>query len=392
MTTYTNVFNIHNLSNTDVFTVLGSQLAGNAVFNNYVTSAGNSASAIANLSNDVALKIQSANAYTDITITQEINDLSNDIIQIITQNIEELSNNNTQTLTCNINQVSEDIQVITQNIHDLSNDFRTQLLSTEYLLSNDIALLSNDFVTQLTNASNETSLNFQMTESNINDVINNMSNNYNDLVEIIGIETNNVQNSVNNKFNALSNQVITSNINLTDTNGGFTWGNYEMTGLFKEQNTDEYMSAIKILLNGDKVFVAQNGMVGIGGSDLRTQNDILPQYPLHVQGIDSNGISIFADGDVIAFSDKRLKNNISIIEDPIEKIKKINGYTFNRVGVADNVRKAGVLAQEVYEVLPEVVNIDENGYMAVSYGNLSALIIEALKTINKKIDKLSEKL
>jgi hypothetical protein len=88
-------------------------------------------------------------------------------------------------------------------------------------------------------------------------------------------------------------------------------------------------------------------------------------------------------------SDIQLKSNLVIITDPIEKVKALNGYTYDRVGSL--VREAGVVAQEVQSVLPEVVS-QENGYLSVAYGNMVALLIEAIKDQQKQIDELKKKL
>jgi hypothetical protein len=67
----------------------------------------------------------------------------------------------------------------------------------------------------------------------------------------------------------------------------------------------------------------------------------------------------------------------------------LTGYTYNRLGSLN--REAGVVAQEVQSVLPEVVS-QENGYLTVAYGNMIALLIEAIKDQQKQIDELKTKL
>jgi len=108
---------------------------------------------------------------------------------------------------------------------------------------------------------------------------------------------------------------------------------------------------------------------------------------------------LHVDGDVIAFSttiasDKTLKNNIKNFEDPIEKIKMINGVSFNwnRNGKSSG----GVIAQEVQQVLPELVsNIkeldDASSHLAVDYNGIVGLLIETVKEQQKQIDDLKNK-
>ena len=99
-------------------------------------------------------------------------------------------------------------------------------------------------------------------------------------------------------------------------------------------------------------------------------------------------------GDVIAYasSDKRLKDNITPITNPISKIMKIGGYTFDWNGKQDTYsgHDVGVIAQEVEKVLPEVVETRENGYKAVKYDKMVPLLIEAIKDQQKQIDELKK--
>ena len=102
--------------------------------------------------------------------------------------------------------------------------------------------------------------------------------------------------------------------------------------------------------------------------------------------------------DIIAFaaSDKRLKDNITPISNPIEKIQKIGGYEFDWIPT-ENIHSyeghdIGVIAQEIEEVLPELVTTRDNGYKAVKYDKIVALLIEAIKDQQKQIDELKSKI
>lgn len=106
---------------------------------------------------------------------------------------------------------------------------------------------------------------------------------------------------------------------------------------------------------------------------------------LRVTGASSLLGTISVTGDVTATSDKRLKTSISPIKDALSKIKQISGYTYNFIG--NDKRSAGVIAQEVAKVLPEVVSHNEEGYMSVAYGNMVSLLIEAIKELDAKIEK-----
>ena len=99
-----------------------------------------------------------------------------------------------------------------------------------------------------------------------------------------------------------------------------------------------------------------------------------------------------ATGSIAANSDRRLKSNIEPITDALEKVDKISGYTFTRNDIETHPRQAGVIAQEILEVLPEVVNKDDNGMYTVAYGNITALLIQALKEEKKKREALEERI
>jgi hypothetical protein len=121
---------------------------------------------------------------------------------------------------------------------------------------------------------------------------------------------------------------------------------------------------------------------------------VTPSYPVHVNA-NAGGISIFASADIVAFSDARIKGDVKIIEDALNKIQQINGVTYTRIDGTEeeNNRHAGVIAQEVNEVLPEVVNTDkETGMMSVAYGNMSGLLIEAIKELSNKVKDLEDQL
>jgi len=97
--------------------------------------------------------------------------------------------------------------------------------------------------------------------------------------------------------------------------------------------------------------------------------------------------NVRATGTITANSDITLKKNLLKIENALEKVEQINGYTYE-LKEDDSKRHAGVIAQEIETVLPEIVNKGNNGLLGVEYGNISALLIEAIKEQQTQIKEL----
>ena len=103
-------------------------------------------------------------------------------------------------------------------------------------------------------------------------------------------------------------------------------------------------------------------------------------------------------GDIIAYysSDKRFKDNLVKINNPLVKINKLSGYDFNWNDKQDTYEKGskdiGIIAQEIEEVLPEIVQTRKNGYKAVKYEKIVALLIEGIKEQQQTIEKLEDRL
>jgi hypothetical protein len=93
-----------------------------------------------------------------------------------------------------------------------------------------------------------------------------------------------------------------------------------------------------------------------------------------------------AAGNVTAYSDARLKTNVQPIEGALAKVSAMRGVSFTRTDTGQ--RGVGVIAQEVAEVVPEVVHEGTDGYLSVAYGNLVGVLIEALKELRGEVEAL----
>lgn len=108
------------------------------------------------------------------------------------------------------------------------------------------------------------------------------------------------------------------------------------------------------------------------------------EYKLTVEG------DIKATGTILQSSDERLKENISHIDNALDRLNSIDGTIYNLKGIPGN--KLGVIAQEVEKVVPEVVVSDRNHYLSVDYNGLVALLISAVNEQNSIINDLEQRI
>lgn len=130
-----------------------------------------------------------------------------------------------------------------------------------------------------------------------------------------------------------------------------------------------------------KIYGANTGVyIDLASSDLKIRDGATDRFTFSRATGDFTAV-----GDVAAYSDERLKININVIENALDKVKRLKGVTFTKITDLEN-RSTGLLAQDVFNVLPEAVRFDEEGYMTVSYGNLVGLLIEAIKELTGVIE------
>ena len=179
-----------------------------------------------------------------------------------------------------------------------------------------------------------------------------------------------------------------------------TWNGTVIASAYLDSDT-AHLSGTQTF-SGAKTFtqnITANGLLNVTGTGTSTFTSHVKAHCLGI-GMDPSYTTgeIVAAADIIAYasSDKRLKENIKPIENPLGKIAQISGNTFDWIENSEvhshKGSDIGVIAQEIEAVLPELVTTRENGYKAVQYDKVVALLIEAVKEQQTQIDELKSKL
>ena len=120
-----------------------------------------------------------------------------------------------------------------------------------------------------------------------------------------------------------------------------------------------------------------NNCLGIGGSTTSSA------YSAYVFG------ALYATGNITAYSDRRVKENIVPIDNALEKVNQLEGVYYNRIDDPDKKREIGFIAQDVNDVTPELVTYAEDvDQYGVKYQNTTALLVEAVKTLTQQVKDL----
>ena len=166
-------------------------------------------------------------------------------------------------------------------------------------------------------------------------------------------------------------------------------------------NGENYISSFDITTQTDSKYLRSNandtatGIISITNTTASTSKTT---GALKVTGGVGISGALNVGGDVVAYasSDERLKDNIELISNPIEKVQSLKGVTWNWNSNADELQQSlpnvGVIAQDVEKVLPQLVTDRDNGFKGVDYAKLTGLLIEAIKDQQKQIDELKSKL
>lgn len=179
----------------------------------------------------------------------------------------------------------------------------------------------------------------------------------------------------------------------SDSAAGWDW---EPADFVKVENTNQTVQGRKnfsgtLLVSGDLEF----DTTLTNNYEMTVASDVLViNTPSGEQVSVNNSGDLNVSGDITAFSassfsDDRIKENKSVIDNALEKVNELTGYTYDLKD--KGVRSAGLIAQDVQKVLPEVVS-EHDGILAVSYGNMIGLLVEAIKDLTAEVNNLKEQL
>lgn len=176
----------------------------------------------------------------------------------------------------------------------------------------------------------------------------------------------------------------------TVTNGVYTVGAQTIVGVKTFSAQDRHSVGVGVDMNFH--LNLNGGNVGLGwgitetGADgalrFETRTD-LGAYTTRMSVDTASNLTV--SGNVTAFSDIRLKTDITKITDALAKVNQLNGYTYTRIDTGE--RQTGVIAQELQKVLPEAV-MNDGETLSVAYGNMMGLMIEAVKELTARIKVL----
>jgi hypothetical protein len=174
----------------------------------------------------------------------------------------------------------------------------------------------------------------------------------------------------------------------TDTTYTFTAGNnvsltqngtnVTITSTDTNTNTNSFITAMNFNTSNGVLTATRSdgGQVTVDLDGRFTDNgyaDTMNQHTKTNSNVNFN--TVVAAGDITAYSDERLKENVKVIDNAVARVQGVTGVTFTRK--ADGSTSTGVTAQELRAVLPEAVHVDKDGILSVAYGNVVGLLIEA---------------
>jgi hypothetical protein len=173
--------------------------------------------------------------------------------------------------------------------------------------------------------------------------------------------------NINNWENYFKDNTLNNNAMLN------VYGNINMSSI----NNKPFISCISTEFPNDKIGVAIGSNLTRDGFLLNVEGDTYFSSNINVNN------NIYLKGTITNISDIRVKKDLKKIENALEKIQKINGYIYQRTDTG-NI-ESGLIAQEVLEIIPEVINKNKDDFYSIAYGNMMGLVVEAIKELKDLI-------
>jgi hypothetical protein len=102
------------------------------------------------------------------------------------------------------------------------------------------------------------------------------------------------------------------------------------------------------------------------------------------------GGNLLMVGNVTGYSDISLKKNIETIKGALDKVNRLRGVYYDNIDT--NERNIGVIAQEIQVEAPELIRVDSEGLLTVAYGNMGALLLQAINELTDRVKAIELKL
>jgi hypothetical protein len=393
-------------------------------------------------SSNICSNIYANNCYIDNLLTNNISINTQNTNNITSSNISFITLYSTST-NINNNNINFNVPVYIGNKNSVSNNNSYLQINVDNNYKNGITILNNYYgVNPTINISSTSiysypSLNLYNTKTNFSIKIN--SNVYNNInyVESFQIYNNTNNNNIienisdynilnigtnNITLDLTKPQIITNSTNKISINYPFryliqnnylttNWSYYFYNNIINTPymlnsygsvnfSTINNLPIIKGFVNDinplfEKVYIGLCGEpnninnVAITGSLLATDN-IITSNNIYVNNNCYITNSLYA-GSIGNLSDIRIKTDLKEIKDTLSKINKITCYSYKRKDTGDN--EIGLIAQEVQKYFPELVkNNEEIDLLHINYGNMTALLVNCINELSKKIDNIEKKI
>jgi len=157
--------------------------------------------------------------------------------------------------------------------------------------------------------------------------------------------------------------------------------------LINTTTSNSYPLELEAFTGGNQIYLKRDGAnakMFMGGSTGAST-------AFYIQSFNTNGVYLTAGGTSwTANSDIRLKNVISPIDSAVDKLTTLNPVIFSWKSDDTNKENIGLIAQDVKEVLPQVIDTNEDGFLGVRYVELIPVLVKAIQELKAENDTLKE--